>query len=243
MAPRAHPGEQRQAVLLDGEPLEDVEKFKYLGSMFVANGQGTGEIKSRINFARSAFSRLQSCLWSRREISLRTKGRVYQAVVRSIFLYGCETWPVRVADERMLEVFDNDSIRCILHVRRRDCVLSVEQRRRLSLTSLPALLVQRRLRWFGHATRRPEGELIKDLLLPTPPHMWRRRTGGQLKTLATTINANLEPISGPRVFGYARWRKDWVKVSNELTQDRRAWNASVRDVVNAIGDAGSTRPG
>ncbi len=32
------PDEQRQTVLLDGEPLEDVEKFKYLGSMFVANG-------------------------------------------------------------------------------------------------------------------------------------------------------------------------------------------------------------
>ncbi len=71
--------------------------------MFVANSQGIEEIRSRINFARSAFPRLQSCLWSRREISLRTKGRVYQAVVRSILIYGCETWPVRVADERMLE--------------------------------------------------------------------------------------------------------------------------------------------
>ncbi len=56
------PGEHRQAVLLDGEPLEDVDKFKYLGSMFVANGQGIEEIRSRINLARSAFSRLQSCL-------------------------------------------------------------------------------------------------------------------------------------------------------------------------------------
>ncbi len=34
-----------------------------------------------------------------------------------------------------------------------------------------------------------------------------------------------------------------MKVSSELAQDRRAWNASVRDVVNVIGDAGSTRPG
>ncbi len=85
------PGEQRQAALLDGEPLEDVDKFKYLGSMFVANSKGTEEIRSKINLARSARSRLQSCLWSRREISLRTKGRVYQAVVRSILLYGCET--------------------------------------------------------------------------------------------------------------------------------------------------------
>ncbi len=37
--------------------------------------------------------------------------------------------------------------------------------------------------------------------------------------------------------------KGWVKVSSELAQDRRAWSAFVRDVVNAIGDAGSTRPG
>ncbi len=68
-------GEQRQAVLFDGKNLEDVEKLKCLGSMFVANDQGTEEISSRINLARSAFIRLQSGLWSRREISLRTNGQ------------------------------------------------------------------------------------------------------------------------------------------------------------------------
>ncbi len=110
--------------------LGDVDKFKYLGSMFVVNGQGTEEIRSRINLVCSTFSRLQSFLWSRREIALHTKGRVYQTVVRSILPYGFETWPVRVADGRMLEVFDNNSIRRILRVRRRDCVPSVELRRR-----------------------------------------------------------------------------------------------------------------
>ncbi len=53
----------------------------------------------------------------------------------------------------------------------------------------------------------------------------------------------LEPLSGPRVFGHAQWRKDWVKVFSELAQDRRAWSTSVHVVVNSIGDAGSTRPG
>ncbi len=130
----------------------------------------------------------------------------------------------------------------LLAVWRRDCVPSVELRRRLSLTRAPALVMQRRLRWFGHAARRPKGELIKDLRLPTSPRTWCRRAGGQLKTWATTIKADLEPLSGPRVFGHARWRKDWVKFSSELAQDRRAWSASVRGVVNAIGDAGSTRP-
>ncbi len=120
--------------------------------------------------------------------------------MRSILLYGCETRPVRVAEERILEGLYNDSIRRILRVRRRDFVPYAELRRRLCPTSTPALLVQRRLRWFGHAARRPGGELIKDLLLPTQSRMWLRRTGGQLKTWATTIKADLEPLFD------ARWR-------------------------------------
>ncbi len=68
---------------------------------------------------------------------------------------------------------------------------------------------------------------IKNQLLSTPPRTWRRRTGGQLKTWATTIKADLEPLSGSRVFGFAQWRKDWVKVSSELTQDRRTWDGQL----------------
>ncbi len=192
------PGEQRQAVVFDGESSEDVEKFKFLGSMFVANGQGTEEIRSRINLVRSAFSRLQSYPWAPCAISLRTKGRVYQAVARTIFLYSFETGPVRVADVKMLEAFDNDNIRRILHVKCRDRVSSVEPRRRLCLSSIPALLVQRRLRWFGRATRRPVSELVKNFRL----HRLARGAG------TTTIKADLEPLSGRLVFGYARWRVD-----------------------------------
>ncbi len=86
-------------------------------------------------------------------------------------------------------------------------------------------------------------DVTKDLLLPTPPRTWRRRAEGQLKTWASTVKADLAPLSGLRVFGHARWRKDGVKVPSELAKDRRAWSAPVRDVVNAIVDAGSTRPG
>ncbi len=46
--------------------------------------EGTEEIRSRVNLARSTFSRLQSCLWSRCEISWRKKSRVYQATARLI---------------------------------------------------------------------------------------------------------------------------------------------------------------
>ncbi len=99
--------------------------------------------------------------------------------------------------------------------------------------------MQRRLGRFGHVARRTEGQLIIVLFLLTPPRTWRRRVGGQLKIWATTIKADLQPISGPRLFGHARWRNDWTNGSSELAQDRCACSASALDVVNAIGDAGS----
>ncbi len=56
------PSEQRQAVLLHGGPLEEVDKFKGIGSTCIAKGQDTDEVRNRIILARSTFSRLQSCL-------------------------------------------------------------------------------------------------------------------------------------------------------------------------------------
>ena len=78
-----------------------------------------------------------------------------------------ETWPLRAVDLRRLEVFDNDCFRNILRCRRIDRVPTTTLRRRLNLRPRPFVLLQRRFRWFGHAARRPEWELIRDLLLPT----------------------------------------------------------------------------
>ncbi len=113
----------------------------------------------------------------------------------------------------------------------------------LRIASISEQLIGRKLLWFGHPTKRPEGELIRDPLFPVSPHSWRKRTGGQLKTWAPTIRADLEPLFGQRVFGYTWWRMDWMKDYGELAQDRRAWGASVRGVVNSIDEAGSIRPG
>ncbi len=62
------------ATMLGDGPFEEVEKVKYLGSMFVAYNQGIKETRSTINLSvLSAFSRLKSCLWFRRKISSHTK--------------------------------------------------------------------------------------------------------------------------------------------------------------------------
>ncbi len=92
--------------------------FKYLGSTFIVNGQGTEETRSRIQLARSAFSRLHSYPWSRPDISLHAKGRVYLVglVVSMLAAFG---------------------IRRIPHMRRRNFVLTVELRRQFRPSSIP----------------------------------------------------------------------------------------------------------
>ena len=163
------------------------------------SGQGAAEVDRRKGATRSAFVRLKRSLWGRREISTATKECIYQAIVRAILLYGCEMRPLRAVDLQKLEVFVNDCLHYILRCCRIDCVRTTTLRRRLNLRPLPSVLLQRHLRWFGHAARRPEGELICDLLLPTSLPNWRKRVGGQLKAWTSTIKDDLAALSSPQV--------------------------------------------
>ncbi len=101
MPKQPRPGTQH-TIHFGGVLLDDIESFKYLGSSFAAPGQAKDEISGRIGLARSAFTRLNSALRSRREISLKTDGRIFEALVRTILLYDCETWPARAEDLRRL---------------------------------------------------------------------------------------------------------------------------------------------
>ena len=75
--------------------LENVECFKYLGSMLTNDGRCTCEIKSRIAMAKAAFSKL--------DLNLRKK--LIKCYIWSMALYGAETWTLRAADQKYLGKF------------------------------------------------------------------------------------------------------------------------------------------
>ncbi len=77
----------------------------------------------------------------------------------------------------------------------------------LHLRALPPTLPQRRLRWFGHAARRPAGDFIRDVIQPVPFLHWRRKRDGQLKTWLTKLKEVLTQMSGPGVYGLRRWNR------------------------------------
>ena len=81
-------------VLLNGNPLVEVDKFSYLGSTISSNGNIDAEISNRIQSTASAFGKLRSRLWDQRGIRLKTKTKVYSAIVMPTLLYSCETWTI-----------------------------------------------------------------------------------------------------------------------------------------------------
>ena len=83
--------------MIDQKQLENVECFKYLGSMLTNDGRCTCEIKSRIAMAKAAFNK-KTLFTSKLDLNLRKK--LIKCYIWSMALYGAETWTLRAADHK-----------------------------------------------------------------------------------------------------------------------------------------------
>ena len=76
---------------IDGETMEIVTDFIFLGSKITAHGDCSHEIKRRLLLGRKAMTNLDSILKSR-DITLLTKVHLVKAMVSPVVMYGCESW-------------------------------------------------------------------------------------------------------------------------------------------------------
>ena len=81
---------------IDGETMETVTNFIFLGSKITADGDCSHEIKRHLLLGRKALTNLNSILKSR-DITLPTKVHVVKAMVFPVVMYGCESWPIKKA--------------------------------------------------------------------------------------------------------------------------------------------------
>ena len=81
---------------IDGETMETVTDFIFLGSKITADGYGSHEIKRCLLLGRKAMTNLNSILKSR-DITLPTKVRLVKAMVFPVVMYGCESWTINKA--------------------------------------------------------------------------------------------------------------------------------------------------
>ena len=82
---------------IDGEMMETVANFFFLGSKIAVDGDWSHEIKRHFLLGRKAITNLDSVLKSR-EITLLTKVYIVKAMVFPVVMYGCESWTVKKAE-------------------------------------------------------------------------------------------------------------------------------------------------
>ena len=83
---------------IDGETVETVTSFIFLGSKITADGDHHHEIKRHLLLARKAVTNLDSILKSR-DITLPTKVRLVKAMVFPVVMYGCESWTIKKTEK------------------------------------------------------------------------------------------------------------------------------------------------
>ena len=89
---------------IDGETMETVRDFIFLGSKTTADGDCSHEIKRRVLLGRKAMTNLDSILKCR-DITLLTKVCLVKAMVFPVVMYGCESWTIEKAERRRIDAF------------------------------------------------------------------------------------------------------------------------------------------
>ena len=89
---------------IDGETMETVTDFIFLGSRITADGYCSHEIKRHLLLGRKAMSKQSSMLKSK-DITLPTKVCLVKAMVFPVVMYGCESWTVKKAERRKIDSF------------------------------------------------------------------------------------------------------------------------------------------
>ena len=90
---------------IDGETVETVSGFSFLGSKITADGDCSHEIKRHLLLGRKVMTNLDRMLKSR-DITLSTKMRLVKAMVFPVVMYGCESWTVKKAECRRIDAFE-----------------------------------------------------------------------------------------------------------------------------------------
>ena len=198
----------RNYVSINGEPVENVQKFIYLGATFTNDYDDSVEIKRRIGIAKNAMVALTNN-WRDRSISLKTKKRLLNSMVFSIACYGSECWVLKTSDNKKIESFE---LWCYRRLLRISCIKKITNeeviRRSGCQRRLIDIINERKLTFIGHVLR---SEHLSKLLLTGMVYGPRGR--GRPKT---RYSDSMRAICGISITEAARMAQDLERWRNRV---------------------------
>ena len=199
---------------LNREILEEVDTFKYLGSVVSRNGGVVDDVNARINEGAKVGGALKS-VWKVRSVSMGVKRKMYNSIVIPTVMYGAECWAVKAAESRRMDVFEMNCLRSMCGVTRLDRERNEDVRRRVGVEVELSERVNRSvLGWFGHVERMGEERMAKRVYNSTVNGV--RQRGRPFKAWMDVVNGALgrRGLTLERARTIADNRNGWKDVVN-----------------------------
>ena len=204
--------DSNEQVKIGDEPLEEVDSFTYLGSIVNKQAGSEEDIVNRLKKARQSFGML-SKIWKSNKLSRMTKLKIFNSNVKSVLLYGSESWSLTQKLENKVQVFVNNSLRRILRIRWPQVISNQELWRQTDQRPIVSQIKKRKFKWIGHTLRRPTNEIQRQALTWNP--QGSRRAGRPNLTWRRQVNNEIRDKE-----------KSWRDIEN-LAQDRIEWRKLV----------------
>ena len=201
-----------EEIMVDGRKMEEVNEFKYLGSIVTVDGDVEKEINTRIGIAAAAFRALDN-IWRSSAYKIQTKLNIYKSNVRSVLLYGAETWKTSTKTDSRTRGFEGRCLRRILRIRWDQRVTNTEVFRRTGINNINDEIKKRRWKWLGHTLRMQNTRHPRMALTWNPGG--KRARGRPRETWRRTIERERADVG-----------KTWNEL-NWLAQDRSGWRKFV----------------
>lgn len=191
---------------INDQVIEEVSTFSYLGSVVSTDGGTAEDICSRIAKAGAAFASMWP-VWRSSQISRNLKLRIFNACVKSILLYGSETWSTRKIEINKIQVFVNKCLRIICRVFWPNRIRNEDLWKITEQEPMEQQIKRRKWRFIGHTLRRPNS-ITKQALEWTP--QGHRKVGRPTQTWRRSLRQDLgtrkwnevKPVAANRV----RWK-------------------------------------
>ena len=148
------------SIVTEDGVVREVQEFCYLGDMLGWEGDAERAVRVRVASTWRKWREISSLLVNK-HLPLVSRGRVYNACLRPVLLYGAETWGLTQKLENVIRSCDRRMLRFMAGVSLGDAVSSREVAESCGVKELGILLRERRLRWYGHVVRRGEGEPLR----------------------------------------------------------------------------------